>query len=176
LGNKSTENSGPVQVMGGADKTSIDLGSRYSCSASGSALWCWGQNDVGQIGDGSVYTSTGTSSSVNVGNFGQFSLGLAKTTCAIGIDGKTYCWGANQAGQIGDGTTVQRNSPTQVQGLAGSALSVSSGGYADATAGSQTCAVLSSGAVQCWGYNNYGQVGNGNTTNQTAPSTVTFNS
>ena len=51
-----------------------------------------------------------------------------------------------------------------------------SGGYADATAGSQTCAVLSSGAVQCWGYNNYGQVGNGNTTNQTAPSTVTFNS
>jgi len=176
LGNKSNGTSGPVQVMGGADKTSIDLGSRYSCAASGSALWCWGQNDVGQIGDGSVYSSTGTSSSVNVGNFGQFSLGLAKTTCAIGIDGKTYCWGANQAGQIGDGTTVQRNSPTQVQGLAGSALSVSSGGYADATAGSQTCAVLSSGAVQCWGYNNYGQVGNGNTTNQTAPSTVTFNS
>ncbi len=77
-------------------------------------------------------------------------------TCALLSNGTVRCWGDNTWGQLGPGTTAPRsNVPIEVAGLSG-VVSISSG-YA------HVCAVLVGGSVRCWGFNGYGQLGNGTT-------------
>lgn len=94
----------------------------------------------------------------------QISAGGAHT-CALMFGGKVKCWGKNQNGQLGDGTTVDRLSPVDVVGLASGVVEISAGI-------NHTCAVMNSGAVKCWGSNNYGQLGDGTTTDQRTPVVV----
>jgi hypothetical protein len=75
-------------------------------------------------------------------------------TCALGFDGSVKCWGYNGYYALGDGTSTDRNNPTLVTGLGGSAIDISAGLY-------HTCAVLNTGAVRCWGQGQDGQLGNG---------------
>lgn len=161
---------GPAQMQG-YGFTKIALGNRHTCGIVSTTIYCLGYNGYGQLGNGNTNIQ---SNYVVPGSTSQLSLGLANTTCVIGSDLKSaYCWGANGAGQLGDGTTITRTVPVQVQGLAGSPFVISTGGYEDGTK-SHTCAVLGSGSVQCWGYNSYGQLGNGGTTDSSSPQTVTF--
>lgn len=83
--------------------------------------------------------------------------GGANHTCSVTASGGIECWGTNNSGQLGDGTTQSSNYPVSVSGLSGKALSVSAGN-------NHTCAVMASGKVECWGYNNFGQLGIGNNT------------
>jgi alpha-tubulin suppressor-like RCC1 family protein len=79
-----------------------------------------------------------------------------------GASGKVKCWGANSAGQLGDGTTTQRTRPVTVLTAAGKPLN----GVVSVDAGGSTaCAVVTTGAVRCWGNNNHGQLGRGNLVN-----------
>jgi alpha-tubulin suppressor-like RCC1 family protein len=80
--------------------------------------------------------------------------GLAHT-CAVTADLSLVCWGANDAGQLGNGTTAASptTTPTPVAGLAGVA-SVAAGG-------AHTCARLVDGTVSCWGADTSGQLGDG---------------
>lgn len=86
-------------------------------------------------------------------------------TCALYRNGTVKCWGKNTFGQIGDGGTTSRKTPTSVSGLAATAVDIAGGQ-------NHTCAVLSTGAVQCWGYNDDGQLGTGGTTDSSVPKTV----
>jgi len=83
-------------------------------------------------------------------------------TCALNSDGEMKCWGGNEYGQLGDGTTTQRLTPVAVVGLTSKVIAISAGGY-------HTCALISTGAVKCWGKNNFGQLGDGTTTHQINP-------
>ena len=85
-------------------------------------------------------------------------------TCAIFEIGTVKCWGANDYGQLGNGTTTPTNRP-------GNAINLGTGRTATAiTAGEMhTCAILDNGTVKCWGWNTNGQLGNGNTTNISTP-------
>jgi alpha-tubulin suppressor-like RCC1 family protein len=81
--------------------------------------------------------------------------------CAVLADGSAKCWGNNDFGQLGDGTTTTRTTPVSVAGIS-QAVSLSAGPF-------HTCAVLPTGTVKCWGYNAYGVLGDGTTTNSLTP-------
>ena len=84
-------------------------------------------------------------------------------TCADGSDGKVYCWGDNFYGQHGDGTYGSQTTPVAAQAPEGVRLSGVSAGL------KHTCALSTAGPAYCWGYNKYGQLGDGRTTNSLLP-------
>ena len=77
-----------------------------------------------------------------------------RATCAVVADGTVYCWGSNESGQLGDGTTTTRTSPAPVVGVSG-AIGVAVGG----SSLEHACAVLSDGTVMCWGSDYLGALG-----------------
>lgn len=91
--------------------------------------------------------------------------GSGASSCAVDGAGAVKCWGWNNNGQLGNGSTVNSSQPVTVSGLAGPVAEID-GDQA------HTCARLVSGAVQCWGWNTFGQLGDGTTTSRTAPTDV----
>lgn len=83
-------------------------------------------------------------------------------SCAVTADGHVKCWGSNDNGQLGDGTFARRPSATTVPGLE-RVTAVATG------SGSHTCALTDAGAVKCWGSNEFGQLGNGDTAASSIP-------
>jgi alpha-tubulin suppressor-like RCC1 family protein len=86
-------------------------------------------------------------------------------TCAISVAGAAACWGLNTNGQLGDGSTTNRSTPTSVTGLSSGVVSISMSSV-------HACALLADGGVSCWGNNASGQLGNGTTTNSLVPVSV----
>src|SRR2546426_698553 len=93
--------------------------------------------------------------------FAKMSAGGAHT-CGVTSGGAAYCWGSNGDGELGDGTTADRLSPVPVAGdVSFAAVSAGDGG--------DTCGVPAGGAAYCWGYNYFGQLGDGTTTDRSSP-------
>ena len=165
LGNGSfTSSASPVQVTAlGASVAQVAAEYIHACARkTDGTLWCWGDNGAGQLGDG---TKSAHPSPVQVAALGSTVAQVAAGeyhTCARKTDGTLWCWGDNSYGQIGDGTTVQSAVPLQVAALGTSVAQVAAGyGY--------TCARKTDGTLWCWGYNFYGQLGNGSTTACSSP-------
>jgi hypothetical protein len=156
----------PVQVSNITDAVSISAGWDHTCAVlSGGGLQCWGGNDRGEIGDG---TQTDRLEPIDVpgltSGVAAVSAGFDHT-CALLNTGAVKCWGNNKNGEVGDGTTTNRLSPTDVSGL-GSGVDSISAGY------NHTCAVTSAGGAKCWGANESGELGDGSTHQHTAPVNV----
>jgi alpha-tubulin suppressor-like RCC1 family protein len=147
----------------------ISAGGNHTCALTDSGeVWCWGMNDDGQLGDG---TNTNRSTPVAVVGLSSGVARLAagiNYTCAIIAAGGMKCWGANYYGQLGDGTTDKRNTPVTVLDLSGVVTAL-----AASVSGGHTCALLTGGGLKCWGYNYWGQLGDGTTQTRLTPVSVT---
>lgn len=147
--------------------TAITAGGYNGCAITPKErLKCWGDNDYGQLGIGASTDDEFKPVLVpDLENVKKVSSGDYHT-CAVLKGGKLKCWGYNSNGQLGDGSTKERRTPKQVEGLTSGVKSVSAGGY-------HTCALLTNGKVKCWGYNGYGEIGNDTSGNEFhSPKTV----
>ncbi|WP_068468395.1 PKD-like domain-containing protein [Candidatus Protochlamydia phocaeensis] len=163
LGNGTNINSSiPIQVGGGTPLTNvsaIEAGGNFSLAlkADGTA-WAWGDNTFGQLGNG---TNNPSNIPVQVGGVGPLTNIIALSggsyhSLALREDGTVWAWGDNADGQLGNGTNAISYIPVQVGGITPltNAIAISAGGY-------YSLALIDDGTVQAWGYNSFGQLGNG---------------
>jgi alpha-tubulin suppressor-like RCC1 family protein len=160
----TTERHTPAEVSGLASgATAISAGASHTCAlTSAGGVECWGYNDDGELGDG---TTTERHTPVDVSGLASGVAAIAagaEHTCALTSAGGVKCWGHNDSGQLGDGTTTERQRPVDVSGLASGVTAISAG-YQHA------CALTSPGAVKCWGSNELGALGDGTTTDRHTP-------
>lgn len=154
-----------LSMTGSFVPVQLDLGTEHGCGVDAAgAVWCWGRNDSGQIGNGVVGGMVTVPVMVTMlgGPADQVAAG-AGHTCARLRSGSVRCWGADGFGQLGNDAAI-----------AGSAVPVTVMGITDAVwigAGTHhACAVTSLGSVRCWGNDEFGQVGDG-TADPGAPAT-----
>ncbi len=151
---------------GGLDSmVKISAGVNHSCGITGSgAMYCWGRNTHGQLGDGSN-TDRSSPTLVVVGGWSDVSAG-GSHTCGIQDNGNLFCWGLNSSGQLGDASNTSRNAPVWID--FGTDYSAVSAGHA------HTCAVTNTGVLKCWGNGGSGRLGTGATANVNAPTVITI--
>ncbi len=153
IGNWTRMIPAPSPVVGLTDVVSISAGGSHTCALlSTHTIKCWGDDWVGEIGDGEHGWRLTPVQVKGITNAVQVSTG-GFHTCALLSGGTVDCWGFNLVGQLGIGSWTDSGVPVAVAGLKG-VVSISSGGF-------HTCALLDSGAIECWGHNDYGQLGNG---------------
>jgi len=117
-------------------------------------VYCWGANDRGQLGTGSSGSNQILAQTVQgLGGIDIDRLvpvgARARHTCALSVEGALYCWGANESGQIGNGTTAPALVATPVAPDLG--ITYASAGTAANLTRGYTCGVASSGDLYCWG-------------------------
>ncbi len=157
LGNGATSafSAVPVPVPGLSGATQISAGVSHTCVllTSGQAR-CWGDNNSGQLGNGTLSNSAVPVVVTGLTGATQIASGNSHS-CVLLAAGQLRCWGANFSGQLGNDSTAgsESTTPLGVIGVSG-ATQVAAGG-------DHACAVVSGGQVRCWGSNTSGQIGNG---------------
>ncbi|MFZ1754695.1 MAG: hypothetical protein WBO46_18765 [Caldilineaceae bacterium] len=170
LGDGTTNDSKtPVAVDGlSSNVTAVSAGGSHTCALTNGGIKCWGANDYGQLGDGSIKSSTIPVVVVQGGDpltkVASIDAG-ALHSCAV-ASGQVLCWGDNENGKLGDGTTITRTYAVEVASLAADVVGVSAGE-------DHTCGLNNAGGIKCWGRNSLGQLGNGSTSSSLTPVAVT---
>jgi hypothetical protein len=141
--------------------TTVSVGMFRGCGLTDQGrAYCWGQNDVGQLGDGTVENSVGNGPQAVIGGLKFTSISARYTvTCALTARGRAYCWGANGVGQLGDGTTDNSNENGPQAVIGGHKFTSISAGA------SHACGLTAQGRAYCWGNNYQGALGDGTTAN-----------
>lgn len=155
----------PVQIGTDTDWVSVATGSNriVAVKADGS-LWAWGVNWHGRLGDG---TDTDRYAPVQIGTDMDWAVVAVSHTHTIALktDGSLWAWGYNAAGQFGDGTTDDQYSPIR-------SIPIQAGmdtDWVSVSTGDHTVAIKADGSLWAWGSNQWGQLGDGTTTNRYIP-------
>ncbi len=157
-GDKGTDHALPTEVLGTLTHVKqISAKAQHVCALSDEGVQCWGESydwASTAIEDSAVSISLpAIPTSIATGNY---------HSCAL-INGGVFCWGKNDLGQLGRGSTGAKDpTPAGVNGLSSGISAITAMGYS-------TCALLVGGSIQCWGGNDYGQLGNNTTTDSSIP-------
>jgi alpha-tubulin suppressor-like RCC1 family protein len=163
----TTQRNSPVLIGGGFAKIAAgggqsgssiyDIGGHTLALKTDGTLWAWGENSLGQVGDGST---TDRHSPVQIGTDFQFIAAGSFHSLAIKTNGTLWAWGAGNSGQLGSGSGTDRNTPVQV----GTGYTAVAGGHL------HTVGLKSDGSLWTWGDNSGGQLGDGGaSTNRYSP-------
>jgi len=161
-------------VLSGKTIKSVSVGLNHSCAiASDNQAYCWGYNNYGQLGNNSttqsnVPVAVNTTGALNGKTIKSISAGWS-ATCAIASDDQAYCWGYDTYGGLGNNSTTRSLVPVAVDTtgvLSGKTIkSISAGQYF-------ACVTASDDQAYCWGYDNYGQLGNNSVVQSLVPVAV----
>ncbi len=167
LGDTNERNT-PVQVGSFNDWVAVAAGDFFNLGIrQDGSLWSWGENDHGQLGMGNYYSSL---IPTRVGTFSNWVAIKAGYDHSLGIrsDGALYSWGYNNRGQLGLNDSIERDIPSRI-GTSNNWITMAAGW--DFSLG-----LLSDGtpytSVWAWGYNNWGQLGLGNTVSKQVPTQI----
>jgi alpha-tubulin suppressor-like RCC1 family protein len=149
-------------LVPGIDAIAVSGGESHMCAiVSLHDVYCWGHNSDGQLGEadpnfGAPVAVGGNTSTPQKLLLSKRAVAIASGSahnCLIDTDGQVSCWGKNDEGQLGDGTTTSHATLSIVPGIVNASAIVAAGGH--------TCALLDDGTVKCWGSNQLGQLGLG---------------
>ncbi|MBN9167910.1 MAG: hypothetical protein J0I07_43670 [Myxococcales bacterium] len=162
----------PTAIANLFSVTKLALASHHSCGIfAGGSVRCWGRGSWSALGDGTgankptpteVVPSLSGAVEVVVGGDST----LSAHSCARLGDGSVRCWGDSRRGQLGDGTTDTKSSPTAVLQLS-NVTELVAGAY-------RVCAGRGNAGLSCWGANSSGQLGDGTTTDRSSPVLVAW--
>lgn len=153
------------------DATRTVSGTNRTCAILSNNVWCWGKNNMGQLGDG---TTSDSNIPVKVRSIGDMRNGeiidiftAQHHSCVLtksSTGRRIYCWGDNRSGQLGNSDFGGSYSPVpiEIKVVGASAISDFSGNKISAIGGTgDTSCAIASGKVYCWGGNDWGQLGYG---------------
>ncbi len=139
----------------------ISAGGQHNCSIKNvdGSLWCWGNNENGQLGN-STTTTASSPRSISSESWQTVVTG-DEHSCGIDENSALYCWGKNDAGQVGNGTTITQEEPVAIS---------TNADWRDISLGTNhSCAIKDDNTLWCWGSNTSLQLGH-STTNNRRPS------
>jgi alpha-tubulin suppressor-like RCC1 family protein len=151
----------PVMALGITGATAVAGGDLHACAVAGGGVWCWGENDYGELGRGMVDTGSTIADATPAKVIAPAASGMVavttgwKTSCGMSASG-VYCWGMNSDGEVGNGT-VTSDSPYGIptpQAVVGVTSPLTISGSTE-----HICAVDGAGAVRCWGASTFGALG-----------------
>ncbi|WP_026185021.1 RCC1 domain-containing protein [Salinispora vitiensis] len=168
LGNGSTTGSNEpiaVSLPLGVTVTAVAAGRHHSLAlTSAGTVLAWGDNGFGQLGDGTTTRrTTPVEASLPSGTTVTAVAAAESHSLAVTSAGAAFGWGLNNLGQLGDGSTDDRSTPASVALPPGAEVT------AIAAGNRHSLAVISTGTALAWGYNAFGQLGDGTTTHRSAP-------
>lgn len=150
----------PASIM------SVSVGYAHTCAISSTGhLYCWGDNTLGQLGDGHAEPYSATPVPVVTGLTFTSVTASDNYSCAISTAGDGYCWGQSFTGELGNGVSAVVESTPQLV-LGGLHFTTIAAG------GDHACGLIAGGAAYCWGNDLFGELGNGSTTEVDAPTPV----
>lgn len=168
-GGTSSQNTPTLTSSLGTGRTAVAVsaGNRHTCVIlDNGAVSCWGSNADGQLGNGGTSSSSTPTLTSSLGT-GRTAISISagnRHTCAVLDNGAVSCWGHGGVGQLGNGGTSDRLSPTLTSSLGTGVVATEV-----TTAASHSCALHSTGSVSCWGFGGYGQIGNSANQQRTTP-------
>lgn len=174
LGDGSAQNKANFSLVDGdASYSYVSNSYLHSCGLTDSwIVKCWGKNTNGQLGDGTtvaqpqpkIIDSSNRYISIITANSYDLLMGRYSSTCGITTTGVLKCWGSNNFGNLGDGTTTNRTSPVIIDSGT-SYIKIQTNALT-------TCGITSANKLKCWGNNGFGQIGNGTTVQNPSPQLI----